>query len=159
MIFQMQGESANSSKGILISHIIKKPHFHYRHNRIIDIEAAVAFPDSIIDENGNKVIKRDPALAWADSTNKNGIWFLGKKINDWMDDHAPRGAYPFEGGLVNEYKAYNRLKEWHLSPPTSSMTPTGICSLRQLVLTPIRGKARTRISESSLTKSREITPI
>ncbi|MBN2790588.1 MAG: hypothetical protein JXR69_10405 [Candidatus Delongbacteria bacterium] len=80
------------SKGILISHAISKL-MYTNMVSIIDIECAVPYPEA---EEGDEYY-RDPNLAFDDET-KNGKWFFGKKVNDWLDDHASKRYYFMEGG-------------------------------------------------------------
>ncbi|MBN2661962.1 MAG: T9SS type A sorting domain-containing protein [Tannerellaceae bacterium] len=91
---------SEKSKGILISHIINSPNdldSDYPFRRIVDIEIANPFPADYL----------DPTQAWIGySTDYNGDWFMGKEINDWMDNYAPNGGvYPWEGGKSTWHKA------------------------------------------------------
>jgi hypothetical protein len=79
------------SKGILISHIIGDKY----NSRMVDIEIPVPFPE--FQEDGITPY-RDPSTAWPPSqASNNGIWFFGKKVNDWQDDYA-RGWWPPKKG-------------------------------------------------------------
>jgi len=94
-----------SCKGILISHVIG--------NQMIDIECAEALP----------IDSRNPLVAWQyfpsdypDSYKEkaNGIWYFGKKINDWMDDVAPNYEYSMLGGKSTCWTAENAEKNQSL---------------------------------------------
>jgi hypothetical protein len=83
----------NQSKGILISHIINDKSF----GRITDIENTQPFPEGA----------RNPDFAWDNPLWSGhetlGMWYFGKKINDWMDDIA-QSTYPMEGGKGTWWK-------------------------------------------------------
>jgi len=90
--------------GVLISHIINDESY----SRIIDIECATPLPE----------YSRDPSLSWDDGVfpdggltiyPTNGLWYFGKKINDWMDDYAPNSVYTINGGKSAWWKAPTAL--------------------------------------------------
>jgi len=90
--------------GVLISHIINDESY----SRIIDIECATPLPEN----------SRIPSLAWDeeyasehffDVDEVNGLWYFGKKINDWMDDYAPNSVYTINGGKSAWWKAPTAL--------------------------------------------------
>ena len=90
------------NSGILISHIINDKSY----SRMIDIECATPFPPDSI---------RNPSLAWDEEIYEgiytdyptNGLWYFGKKVNDWMDDYAPNSVYTINGGLSAWHNAEN----------------------------------------------------
>ncbi|HAQ61185.1 TPA: hypothetical protein DCR49_04180 [Candidatus Delongbacteria bacterium] len=97
--------SSEENKGVLISHIIKFPNPSILTTlgiRIADIECATAYPDT----NEFGAPYRNPDSTWtkSDDLSKNGIWYLGKKINDWLDEHAPNDVYPYNAGKGTWYR-------------------------------------------------------
>ena len=109
----MDGEN----KGILISHIINDKNFF----RTIDIECPNTLPEN----------SRDPSVScndeymntqyiWLEPEEANGLWYFGKKINDWMDDYAPNDIYTLEGGKNAWWKDPNSERDRSL--PTDFFT-------------------------------------
>jgi parallel beta-helix repeat protein len=115
--------SSEENKGILISHIIKYPDPSKLTNlgiRITDIECATAYPDT--NDFGEPF--RNPDSTWTSSGNlgKNGVWYFGKKTNDWLDEHAPNDVFSYDAGKGTWYK-FNETTN-NLSLPTDFFNDT-----------------------------------
>lgn len=111
-------QEPNSSRGILISHIIG----YNTNRRMVDIEIATPFPE--FQEDGITPY-RDPNNAWPQESGKNGMWYFGKKINDWQDDYAPDAMnhYEWEGGKSTWYMHTNKNNQ---SLPTDFFNDTDL---------------------------------
>lgn len=111
------------SKGILISHILKSPVQTPLGNistKIADIECATAYPDT--NEFGEPYRNPDSTWTKSEDLNKNGVWYLGKKTNDWLDEHAQNDIYPYNGGKGTWHKFWESAD--NLSLPTDFFNDT-----------------------------------
>jgi|GEM_PF-3491056 len=115
--------SSEVNKGILVSHIIKFSDPSKLTNlgiRITDIECATAYPDT--NEFGEPY--RNPDSTWTknEDLDKNGVWYFGKKTNDWLDEHAPNDVYSYNAGKGTWYRF--RESANNLSLPTDFFNDT-----------------------------------